>query len=230
MSAPEMRQPNGVIPKIAIPIEIRKTSSMRSAADEVRPRSTSAPMPVTFRTVEKKVRTDSTRPSGSRPAHRASWYSRAHGISAHQPFTPDFSNIFQMPTMYAATSAAWTGLSVPNASRRMNSRASNVPFRIRLSTRIPPFSRAFPAIRTGDDCKSQTVYPIPRSHSNTRIIRRFPSFRRVSRMRSPAHAPGDAGSEPGTRREAFRVPFRACPAGVLADVYCNACAGAYNTL
>ncbi len=47
------------------------------------------------------VNTLSMRPSGSRPAQRDSWYSRAQGMSAHQPLRPDFSNIFHRPAMYS---------------------------------------------------------------------------------------------------------------------------------
>ena len=43
-----------------------------------------------------------TGPSDSRPAQHASWYSRAPGISAHQPLMPDFSNILHIPAMKRA--------------------------------------------------------------------------------------------------------------------------------
>ena len=55
-----------------------------------------------LRTVMPNEQTLHTRPSCSRPAQRESWYSRAHGISAHQLLTPDFLKIFHKLMMKSA--------------------------------------------------------------------------------------------------------------------------------
>ena len=68
--------------------------------------------------------THSLRPSGSRPPQRPIWYSLAHGISAHQPFTPDFSNIFHNPAMN-------------NTSLAMSAQDVVLKYRVRKNPRKP---------------------------------------------------------------------------------------------
>ena len=68
-----------------------------------------------------------TGPSDSRPAQHASWYSRAPGISAHQPLMPDFSNILHIPAMKRAE-ITMSLTEVPLAKMVSNIRTTSISF------------------------------------------------------------------------------------------------------